>query len=259
MKKIWMIVLVALTGCQAKKSTTEALQQAIPLSEQTLISIDDASLLISDYLTNSRVDLSSYTLGGVLPVADFIPDEKNEGLLMWYCFDAATKQLFMAVEPYQHYDTANLPKAPVQAALKKPETTFLYTGASPTEKNVKDFILNQKITGPSTRIDNALVSRFVTSFDSLMQKTTDGAGVTYQKYPFNYFIWGTDYKTFVNWAGKDGFIRYYLGFGERYKPNRIRIILIATDKDGNTKTGTLELYDDGGQGLQNGWPPPPFG
>lgn len=248
-----MLVAVA---CQSKK-TTEVSQLTEPASPPALISIDDASLLISDYLRNSRIDISNYSLGGVLPVADFTPDATNEGLLMWYCFNATTKQLFMAVEPYQHYDTANLPRTPIQPVLRMPETTFLYTGASPSEKDVKEFILNQKITGTSSDIDNAMVTRYVNSFDSLMNTYTDEVGKVYQAYPFNYFIWGADYKTFASWAGKDGFIRYYLGYGEQYKPNRIRIVLIATDKDGNTITGGMELNDGGGQGLQTGWPPPP--
>jgi hypothetical protein len=258
MKKIWFILLVAM-ACQPKKSTEVAqLSATITPPLPALISIDAASQLVSNYLQHPKLNLHNYTLGGVFPVMDFTPDSTNEGILMWYCFDAATRQVFMAVENYAHYDTANLPKHPIQPVLQKPETSFTYSGASPAEKDVKTFILSQKVTGTSSTIDNASVARYVNSFDSLMQKTVDAAGESYQKYPFNYFIWGDDYNTFVSWAGKDGFIRYYLAYGEQYKSNRVRIVLTATDKDGNTKTGGEQLLNTGdGQGLQSGWPPPP--
>ncbi|MCW5910122.1 MAG: hypothetical protein KIT62_03560 [Cyclobacteriaceae bacterium] len=256
MKRLWLIVVVAM-ACQAKKTTTEVLQLSVPAAPPALISIDTASQIISDYLTNPRIDLSQRALGGVFPVSDFTPDAKNEGLLMWYCFDAAAKQLFMAIEPYLHYDAEKLPRYPIQLILRRPVNTYLYNGASPTEKDVKDFLLNQKLIGTSADIDNATATRYVKSFDSLMNTMVDASGQRYQEYPFNYFIWGADYKTFISWAGADGYIRYDLAFNDKDKPNRVRIVLIATDKDGNTVTGAQGFKEPGGQGIQNGWPPPP--
>jgi hypothetical protein len=256
MKKALLLLLIT-AACQPKQTTTEASQLMASAPKPALITIDNASELISNYLMHPRIELRNYTLGGAFPVADFTPDVGNEGLLMWYCFDALSKQVFMAVEPYVHYDTAKLPQAPIQPVLRKPESTFLYNGPSPSKNDVMTFLLDQKLTGPSTELDNATATRYVKSFDSLMSKTIDDRGEPYQKYPFNYFIWGADYKTFVSWAGADGYIRYYLAYGEKYKSNRIRIVLFATDKDGNTKTGIQLHENSGGQGLQNGWPPPP--
>ncbi|MBX2899811.1 MAG: hypothetical protein KF775_09170 [Cyclobacteriaceae bacterium] len=260
MKKPVFILLAVLVACQAKKTDTETQSVAATAAAPSFfIALDPASQMISDYLVHPTLDLSRYTLGGVFPVSDFMPDNKNEGLLMWYCFDTSRKQIFMAIEPLHHYDTASLPKAPLQAILKKPEQTFLYTNPSPAPADVKDFILNQKLTGASANLGQAVAARYVKSFDSLMQKTQDAAGKSYQKYPLNYFIWWNDYKTFVSWAGTDGYIRYYYGFDEGHTPNRIRIVLIAADKNGNTITGAQARSEDGGgEGLQNGWPPPPF-
>ena len=259
MKRVYVLALLAL-ACQTKKTSTDVSQLMTPAPTKALISLDTASQIIADYLTQSRISLSQYTLGGVFPVSDFTPDASNEGVLMWYCFNASTKKIFMVVEPYTHYDTSKLPSQPIQPFLRQPENWFTYVGPAPTEKDVKTFLLNQKEIGASRALDNATAVRYVNSFDSLMNRTLDEGAQRYQKYPFNYFIWGADYKTFVTWPGTKGYVRYYLAYNEEHTPNRIRIVLMAADQDGNTITGKgiSTNGSSSGQGLQNGWPPPPF-
>src|SRR5690606_24679733 len=98
---------------------------------------------------------------------------------------------------------------------------------------------------------NDIVKRDIAHFQS------DPLLSNFHKYPFAYFISEEDGKkyfdNFFN-SGDVEYINYYVGFENRDYPNKLRLILIPADKEGNNIVAK-DLTED--YLLQKSWPPPP--
>ncbi len=101
------------------------------------------------------------------------------------------------------------------------------------------------------------MGRYITSADSLLDRYRDANGERYNNYMFGFFsvLHEAGFNDFVASAGPNGYIRYYFGYDERDRPNRIRIILMAVNAKG-VNLAIARVMDDP-TSMQRSWPPPP--
>lgn len=203
---------------------------------------------------------TSYGWGGSFPVSAFRVSSANQGVLLWYCFRGGNNpQLFLALEHLSDYDPANLPSQPISQELVGPTSTFRSTfGSGSDEGRIRDFIQSQSGDGTNWVTFAAEdVNRYIESADSLFNQTRDQNGDRYNNYMFGFFSVRHEaaFDAFLDRAGENGFVRYYFGYDERDRPNRIRIILTVADSRSSFRGSSRT--NDGGESMQRSWPPPP--
>jgi hypothetical protein len=226
------------------------------------IPIEKAGELISDLLSNSNpkvTDITSYALGGTFPAKLLRVHPDSSGVLLWFCFKGGAKpELFLALEQLKQYDPANLPQLPINPNLTRPQNPFKNTnGTQHSPADLVTFLKNHSVkTNTSIPIKNLLVKKYVESFDSLMNQILDGNNKRYNDYNFSFFEENAakNLKTLVDQAGSNGFVRYYFGFDELEKPNRIRVILVSVNSAGKNIT---TINGQNALIVQKSWPPPP--
>lgn len=202
-----------------------------------------------------------YGWGGSFPVSAFRVGSANQGVLLWYCFQGgANPRFFLALEQLKSYDPANMPKQPSGDLLVVPTGTFKnpFTKASDPAA-FSEFIARPQPDPAGWQFLGAdVVNRYIKSADSLFRQRTDGSGDRYNYYPFGFFsvLHESDFNSFLDKAGKDGFVRYYFGYDEKDRPNRLRIILLTADGTGRASLSLRTAGDPGA--MQKSWPPPPF-
>ncbi len=198
--------------------------------------------------------------GGSFPASAFKVAAANQGVLLWYCFKpGADPKLFLALEQLREYDPYNLPTHPISSELTVPTAIFQ---ANPTtlssENDVRDYLRQESgdragwETMPAEQ-----VSRYVASADSLFGRHPDHNGEKYNNYMFGFFSARHEaaFNAFVESAGENGYIRYYFGYDERDRPNRVRIILMAVNARGTNLT--MARVSNDSSSMQRSWPPPP--
>jgi hypothetical protein len=198
--------------------------------------------------------------GGSFPVNAFRVSASNQGVLLWYCFKGGRNpQMFLALEQLKDYDPHNMPKEPASSELLVPSVVFKnnLSGAR-SESAVREFLRNQ--TGDQASwitLAASEVKGYIKSADSLFQTVRDGQGERYNNYMFGFFSVRHEaaFNEFLDTAGENGYIRYYFGYDENDRPNRIRIILMAADARG--VNASLSRTSDDGSTMQRSWPPPP--
>lgn len=204
---------------------------------------------------------SDFGWGGSFPASAFRVASTNQGILLWYCFKGGNNpQMFLALEQLKDYDPANMPTAPISNELLVPSTVFRSNLKGATGPGaVRDFLESQTGDLPGwTTLASSDVNRYILSADSLFNLATDSNGERYNRYMFGFFSARHEagYNSFLDRAGENGFIRYYFGYDEKDRPNRIRIILMAANSMGVNKSFSRTSDDPGGS-LQRSWPPPP--
>jgi hypothetical protein len=260
-----LLPLIVSAACTPKKQadsvTTQSLLQvpagAVNLSTHNhQIPFDSAALLISDLFKMPALSnmVTTYALGGTFPVNDFNIGKDSSGVILWSCFKPGPKpELFLALERLHKYDTTNVPPAPLNKILTRPEFTFKDSNPQHNAPAIERYLETQVIPNNGSKpIDNATVAQHIHSFDSL-QKTMPEK---YNARPFSYFQRNDDgiFEKFLDQARPNGFVRYYFGY-ETKVPNKIRVILVAVDSAGRniirTASGEAIL-------MEASWPPPPW-
>lgn len=198
--------------------------------------------------------------GGSFPASAFRVSPENQGVMLWYCFrPGANPELFLALEQLKEYDPHNLPRLPVSPVLTAPSAILRASAGMLGSEEAIRGQLNAAGGDNSTlvQISAAEVGRLITSADSLFDNHRDTYGERYNNYMFGFFsaLHEAAFTDFVESAGENGYIRYYFGYDERDKPNRIRIILMAVTANGVNKA-TARVMDDP-TSMQRSWPPPP--
>jgi len=240
-------------------SANDAVPTVLP-DRSHRFSFDSTALLISNFLMKTELNkiASSYALGGTFPASQLKLQPNSKGILFWFCFKPGKNpEFFLASEQLEKYDMTNLPRMPLANTLLIPEFTFKKTDEVQDVLSVKDFLKDQVTPGTGARsIDNASVSMYINSFDSLMTAIADEKGEKYNQYSFSFFARNKakEVERFLEQAGDDGFVKYYFGYDENDKPNRIRVILISGDSFGKNKITTRQK--DEVLILQKSWPPP---
>ncbi len=262
-------MLVGLASCQLPEVQTDgALRTAgssgiLPLGGHAhQYALDSSVLLLSNLAGAAKLaDLTTdFGWGGSFPAAAFRVSEANQGVLLWYCFKGGNNpQLFLALEQLNDYDPANLPKKPISSELIVPSTIFRNSLQGLSDKgSVRDFLRSQDGDQSEwSTLAAADVNHYILSADSLFNSVTDSQGERYNHYMFGFFSVRHEagYNDFLDRAGENGFIRYYFGYDEKDRPNRIRIILMTVDSRG-VNTAIARTNDDEST-LQKSWPPPP--
>lgn len=226
--------------------------------------IDSSVRLMSNLMHTAGLDEVSevFGWGGSFPASAFRVSSVNQGVLLWYCFrGGANPELFLALEHLNEYDPHNLPRRPVSNELTLPSTIFYSNSAvGRNEESIRDYL--RTATGDQSQWNTAPaeeINAYVISADSLFGIYRDAQGERYNNYMFGFFSARHEaaFEAFVESAGENGYIRYYFGYDERDRPNRVRIILMAVDSRGINQSMARINDGDGGGSMQRSWPPPP--
>lgn len=225
-------------------------------------SFDSSVVLLSNLAARAPLSQisSSFGWGGSFPVSAFRVASANQGVLLWYCFRGGNEpQMFLALEHLRDYDPANLPRQPISQELAGPTHIFNNPlGRQAGESSIREFLRTQSGDQPGwVTLASGQVAKYIASADSVFRKYPDENGEKYNNYMFGFFSVRHEagFDAFLDRAGENGYIRYYFGYDEKDKPNRIRIILMAVDAKGVNKSYG-RTADDGGS-MQKSWPPPP--
>lgn len=227
--------------------------------------VDSSLTLLSNMAGAAKLTslTSDFGWGGSFPAAAFRVASANQGILLWYCFKGGSNpQMFLALEQLKDYDPANLPRSPISDVLLVPSVVFRNNLQGISDENsVREFLGSQTGDQPIwTTLAAAEVNRYILSADSLFNSVTDSQGERYNHYMFGFFSVRHElgYDAFLDKAGENGFIRYYFGYDEKDRPNRVRIILMAADSRGVNQAFVRTTHEEDGCGsLQKSWPPPP--
>lgn len=265
------IALVCAMACTPPEMTKDAALRTtdetgiIPIGGHAHQYPTDSSVkLMSNLVHTAGLDnlTEDFGWGGSFPASAFQVSATNQGVLLWYCFRAGQNpELFLALEHLESYDPHNVPRKPISTSLTLPSTIFR---ASPATMNSEDAIREYLRTASGdlptwTTASAETINRYVISADSLFGVHRDPYGERYNNYMFGFFsvLHEAAFQAFVESAGENGYIRYYFGYDERDRPNRVRIILMAVDAKGNNQAMARVTDDGGGGSMQRSWPPPP--
>lgn len=280
-KKVLLAMAISILifqGCGQKKDKDEQQESKRPsdtkVQKDGNIPIEKAAELTYGYVTHPQLTkvFKGQPIGGTFPKSFFEVKSPDGGVLLWFCYKGGKKpEFFLALEQITEYDTAaHFPKQPSAAILKKPKGLFNYNAAAPADKLdvIKFFQGHKVVQNDYEDISNSDVQKYVASFDSLMNVNLASNGRKYSKYSFCFFdkkrdfnektktfFDVPDYEDFLKQTPDDGFVRYYFGFDDNDKPNRIRVVLFSANSNGaniTTVSGADAII------LQKSFPPPPY-
>lgn len=254
-----LIAACFLSGCRT--TNKNQIVGALVANEK----LEDAVKLISSFLNNDTLGQFAikYGLGGEFPISLLEVGKDKVGIALWYCFDPASQEIFLALEQFDEYPLSgrNLYTLPITTSLGRAENVFKYPpGTNNDFKSTLDFVKeNHRTTQPSgKKIGRGDVETFMTNFNEI--QTKDGSKL-YAKYGFAFVTENEKYELekFREKATSAGFVRYYFGYeverGKNHRlKNKIRLILIACDEDGKP----FSLTSPDALILQSTWPPPPW-
>lgn len=228
------------------------------------ISLDEAAYLILSFLREPTLyELAiNEAIGGTVS-RDAIKNEHGavyNGSMGWYCRnDDGIKEfpkLFMAFEDGS-YDVAKVPKLPTSTKLKYPGHTFTYNGKVNEEEVINMLKTDCFPLVDDLEIDKDDLLNFINKFPN------DSHIKPYNKYPCSFFEnrgkVTLDMRDFLEPSNLKA-VRYYFGYDSSYshaKSNRIRVIFVGVDSDGNNIIGSDERMTVTSRLVQNSWPPPP--
>ncbi len=219
--------------------------------------VDCANEEIGDLLKKKTLkDWSKeYALGGTIHKDDFFPsnlEDTNKGVMMWYTFEKirGKDRIVMA---FELSDIANIQQTtPHTQNLKYPENVFSFDPGN-TFNIVKH--ANAKAYKVKEPMDQTIVYRRMGQFDRLINDPTnyddedntkfnESNGAFFQNNPQPHSANTRGLLSrLVNQKGADS-IRYYFAYRKHkdYK-NRIRIILVATNKKGENMVPEQTSHD----------------
>jgi len=265
------ILLVGLASCQPPEgvkspgaSRTKDDAGIIPFGGHAhQYPLESSLRLLSNLARTSELSRvpADFGWGGSFPVDAFRVATADQGVMLWYCYRGGSNpQLFLALEHLRDYDPHNMPTAPESDELLVPSTVFHYDLPEGRDEDaMREFLSNQTGDQPQwITVPTSEIRGYINSADSLFNEMVDSQGERYNNYMFGFFSVRHEaaFDEFLNKAGKNGYIRYYFGYDENDRPNRIRIILMAVSADG-VNTALSKTLDDGGSTMQRSWPPPP--
>jgi hypothetical protein len=209
------------------------------------LSVFGAPTIVS-YLANNKVRFAD-------------PPKWFNGIMAWFCWNDADPvtypPFFLAFEQHDSYRRDARTEHTDMEYLMRPKSTFTFPGG-----NVRDFLTNHQID--VSEYDDAEITReevwkLSANFFAKFPRNPIN-GEHFNPYPYGFFENKSlqDFKAFYMQPNVK-FIRYYFGYDKSAdceKSNRIRLVLVAVDKDGKN------LFNDNGGVwmLQHSWPPPPY-
>jgi hypothetical protein len=227
------------------------------------ISLEHAAWLIYAFLRQPDLNkiATNEAIGGTIDKTIFTPPQLSyKGGMAWYCRnyknDPAFPSFFIAIEDGE-YDIGNVPVTPKSSKLVYSNATFAYT-RKVDEANVMDMLRTDKrALVPDGQINSIDVTRFLYGLPN------DPVGRPYNFYPCSFFENRVNYEVsqFVSANPDIVAVRYYFGYDDSDKSyftsNRIRIILIGVNANGENILPMIAQSQASTEMLQNSWPPPP--
>lgn len=253
---LFMFVLISCQQASQSSNDTDS-SATIPSAAKrinafspTTISRLEAAKLIADFLNHPK--LGPYgvynTLGGVFERSVFELDDTKAGSLLWFCFnskEAEGRQWYLAASKVPGYTPAVTREA--AGELWKPYDYFSYTGPTTSEGEVLKFIETHKHggSGQSPEVSQGEVRVHTEDFVQHLLPLFDEEPSWLLKHPFGYFgEMSSDFqiRKLLSQPGVAG-VRYYFGYDEKDAvgkeiSNKIRVILVAVDENGNNILGS---------------------
>lgn len=221
------------------------------------VDFNEVNRMVLGFLTQKPLfDLATTeSIGGTLALGTFMDPIKNKS---WFCRGGQPLGLpafFLAFE-WGDYNPAHVPATPQQSVLVRSTSTFTYHG-EPNAAAVQQWLSTQTIA----LTEDADIDR--KTVEGLLNKLPrDPAGKPYNKYACSYFESNldTDLHSFINQNDIQG-VRYYFGYDDTnphyITTNRIRVILVAVDRQGANIVPSSTRPAESVWMLQRSWPPPP--
>lgn len=222
--------------------------------ESHIITKEEAVELIKDFLNDPVLGPIGKTkaMGGVINLKTFQKDTKT-GWAFWYCWNTEEPEIpefFLACETNTYEDPKNVQITSAELKRSNAEYIFKYNSSLPVSTaNVLAFLDNPQTWTGVKKNDGLNSDEEVLE---LTQKFTSGfpipgEGNVYNQYPFGFFV-AAETDQLIN---QGEFVRYYFGYDSASPVNKIRIILVSTDAQGNNQTDDRYIL------LQQSWPPHP--
>lgn len=222
------------------------------------ISYTEAGQYLADIKDNDLLTVYEKNLGGTFKankLEKFVKEVGFSGLMFWFCLD--NQNLFLACEPKFNF---TYPEDDVVFSenLEPEHENLIQPGGGPFGKNLRglgDHVGFVKNHSQSPHLqDRNINKRDVTKFKKKYEG--DSRFKYHQKYGHAYF--GNEEGYITDFFGIDGLknVRYYFGYGDSYRPNYIRLILVPVDSNG----ANIQVKKIGRSGelLQRSVPPPPI-
>jgi hypothetical protein len=247
-KRITLIataIMLASISCWAQHGVKETYR----------INLGEATKLIKSYLKQPLLpNKKQQTVGGILPTSTFkLGDDtpgKKAGILLWFCYDGT--KIFVALDKIDHYDENNTPKA------QDIKSDFLPISDALFYLTDNDDVIKNDILGtPRTTEVSYKSKEQIQKYNEMFLALKDTAGRPYCNYGYSCFANNEPqhYAAFLA-LSDNGFVRYYFGYDENeMSNNRIRVILVACDKNGNKIKPKKQEQDP--SLVETSWPPPP--
>ncbi|MBL7851318.1 MAG: hypothetical protein JNN04_10485 [Cyclobacteriaceae bacterium] len=268
--KSMTVILLSLASCGQPEPTSDVALRTtdsagiIPIGGHAHLFPTDSSVRLMFNLVSSA-QLAKYSenfgWGGSFPASAFRVSAINQGVMLWYCFRGGSRpDLFLALEHLEEYDPHNLPRGPIQTELTVPTAIFRVNPESlKSESDIRDYLKETGDVSGWKTLNAGEIRRYIASADSLFTLYPDIHGERYNSYMFGFFSARHEaaFDAFIASAGENGYIRYYFGYDERERPNRIRIILMAVNAKG-VNQAMARVSEEGYGTMQRSWPPPPI-
>ncbi|MBL0103734.1 MAG: hypothetical protein IPP51_08245 [Bacteroidetes bacterium] len=231
----------------------------MPITEN-IIYLPQAALLVKNLL-NEPILANVTNLNSLGATMELESLHKNlalyKGTLAWFChIQGNVPAYFIAMEERTDVDPNNYPTEPISEGLSCPDSFFNYNGGidlSSVQKFLEDHTTDINSVSDYA-VSKADVIEYSGSF--MLNFPRDENDEPYNHYPFGFFEDGTDHDIENAFLGIPGiaYFRYYFGFDSRDRPNRLRLILVAVDKDGKNIT-RISPTGDYAPMIQKSWPP----
>lgn len=221
------------------------------------ISYDEAGKYLQDINDKELLKVYENYLGGTFKankLKKFVETDGFSGLMFWFCLE--DENLFLACEPKFKF---TYPQNDVVFSenLEPEHENLIKPGSKPFGKKLKgvnDFVKFVKDHKLSTHLqDKSILRKDVKAFKIKYEQDKRFKG--HQKYGHAYF--GNEEGHVTDFFGIDGIknVRYYFGYGDSYRPNYIRVILVPVDSQGLNISKKKAGF--AGELLQKSVPPPP--
>ncbi|MBS1681755.1 MAG: hypothetical protein JST48_08600 [Bacteroidetes bacterium] len=252
-----------------------------------IIPIERAVVMISDFMDkkeNAKLhDLAiNAGHGGMFKVDHFRISNKNIGVMLWFCYDSTktSEEFYVALEQVDKYDSTHfdrLPRFATTNQIIKPYI-FLYPKKENTDTPaVRKHVIEDRCLLPQPKpgvaykfdtLDSATVNKSIKNFKRKMKFISNPI---YCEYSFSVFTENnhpasntkdhilSDFLYKIDGVG--GYVKYYFAYEEKDKKgndlkNKIRLVLVAVDKEGK-KIKPKRNGNGDGTTVEDSWPPPP--
>lgn len=210
-----------------------------------LITFTEAENLISNFVNHATLGpiAQKNSLGGTIDKNSFQTQVSNPGFetgkMAWYCWNedgsAPYHSFFLSFEQFNNFTSSPYPGEPEHASLQAPKKIFKYSAG----QSINDLLKNHQevLANPINQgISKGDVQLHIKDFNLDFPK--DSSGNAFNQEPFGFINSDdpgggekSDWELFLSQPGLVA-IRYYFGLDESLSVNKIRIICIGVDTNG---------------------------